>query len=67
MIVIGGTNPIHMKTDKVIREKGDEPKDPWAQGIAVFDMTDMKFTNSYQTTADPYKLPRDIQQYYNTR
>lgn len=55
MVMIGGENPLH------------STQDPWDQGIAVFDMTALKFKDSYQSSADPYEPPYAIQQYYNSR
>ena len=67
MIMIGGTDPFYgVPMPSPFDIKG-QPQDPWDQGIAVFDMTDLKFKNSYQSKADPYEPPDAIQQYYNSR
>lgn len=61
MIVIGGTDPC-------VSYPPDPPdQDPWSQGIAVFDMTTLELKNSYQSNADLYEPPYDIQQYYKNR
>ena len=64
MIMLGGTNPLY--SDAPGGDSG-RPRDPWDQGIAVFDMTALKFKDSYQSNADPYEPPYAIQQYYNKR
>lgn len=56
MIMIGGMNPLH--------DVGDQPQDPWDQGIAVFDMTALEFKDSYQSKAGAYEPPYAIRQYY---
>lgn len=59
MIMIGGQDPRNSTPN------GPPPQDPWDQGIAVFDMTALKFKDSYQVNADPYEPPYLVQQYYN--
>lgn len=56
MIIIGGYNP-NAKPEK---------KDPWSQGIGVFDMTTLEFKDSYEAKAGPYKTPDVIKRYYST-
>lgn len=63
--MIGGTNPIYSDNYGTMKTKG--PQDPWDQGIAVFDMTALKFQDSYRSRADLYESPYFIQQYYNNR
>lgn len=46
MIIIGGTD-----------YKLSEDRDPWPQGVGVFDMTALNFKDSYQANAGPYKTP----------
>lgn len=67
MIMIGGTNPLHSTFFDSNGDIGGEPQDPWDQGIAVFDMTALKFQNSYQFRASLYEPPYAVQQYYNNR
>ena len=67
MIMIGGTNPLHSTYYDSNGDLGGEPRDPWDQGIAVFDMSALQFTDSYRSKADPYEPPYAIQQYYNSR
>lgn len=65
MIIIGGTSPLSSSNYFSEGDLRDEPQDPWDQGLAVFDMTTLEFTDSYRSTADPYEPPYAIQQYYN--
>ena len=67
MIMIGGTNPLNSTYFDSNGDLGGEPQDPWEQGIAVLDMTTLKFKNSFQFRADLYEPPYAIQQYYNSR
>lgn len=64
--MIGGqipsyAGPLQFEFDKT------SPQDPWSQGIAVFDMTALKFQDTYRSKADPYEPPYVVQQYYNKR
>lgn len=55
MIIIGGVDP---DADPVgAADGGDEPRDPWAEGIGIFDMTTLKFKDSYESKAKPYEPP----------
>ena len=67
MILIGGTNPLYSRIFLGDGIGAGEPRDPWDQGIAVFDMTALKFKDSYEAKAGPYEPPYAIQQYYNSR
>ena len=67
MIMIGGTNPRFSDDYDSKGDYGGEPQDPWENGIAVFDMTALKFQDSYQSKADSYEPPSAIQRYYNSR
>lgn len=39
--------------------------DPWPQGLGIFDMTDLKWTNNYDAAATAYTLPFVMQDWYN--
>lgn len=65
--MIGGTNPLYSTKFLGDGVGAGEPRDPWNQGIAVFDMTALKFKDSYEAQAGPYESPDAIQQYYNSR
>lgn len=67
MIMIGGTNPLIDYNASYFLRDDPQPQDPWDQGIAIFDMTDLSFKDSYQVKADLYEPPYAIQQYYNSR
>ena len=68
MIMIGGINPLYSAETYI----GDgssygEPQDPWANGVAVFDMTALRFKDSYQAGAGPYEPPNAVQRHYSGR
>lgn len=56
MIMIGGQNPTYPLQG---------PSDPWSQGIGVFDMTALKFKDSYRANAGTYKTPYMIKKYHS--
>ena len=55
MIVVGGT------TANV--GNNNLPKDPWNQGLGVFDLTDLTWKDSYDPSADTYQTPNIVKQY----
>lgn len=68
MIMIGGINPVSLLD--IYGGDGSSLsrlQDPWANGIAVFDMTTLQFKDSYQAGAGPYEPPEAVQQHYNGR
>ncbi|XXG98993.1 hypothetical protein Hte_005326 [Hypoxylon texense] len=38
--------------------------DPWRQGIGIFDMTEMKWMDSYDPNATNYDVPADVNDWY---
>lgn len=65
MILIGGVDPRNHTFELVNQDLGDiDPKDPWQQGIGVFDMNSLEFKTSYQAKADPYQPAEVIREYY---
>ncbi len=56
MIMIGGEG--HNESDMT-------SADPTNHGIAVFDMTNLVFKNSYQANAPVYEAPEVVQRYYS--
>jgi hypothetical protein len=56
MIVVGGTNP-----------QSNQPFNVWPNGLGVFDMTSLQWTNAYDVDAKPYDQPDVVKQYYNQR
>ncbi|MCJ1346403.1 hypothetical protein MMC31_004619 [Peltigera leucophlebia] len=67
MIIIGGVDPTHDITWVGDADWEDEPRDPWAEGIGVFDMTALKFKDSYEANTKPYEPPEMIQSFYNDK
>ena len=61
------TNPLSDYNASYPVDDDPQLQDPWDQGIAIFDMTDLNFKDSYEVKADPYEPPYAIQQYYNSR
>lgn len=64
MILIGGVDPRNQTFELEDGDYGDDPKDPWAQGIGVFDMTALEFKASYQAKAEVYQPAEAIREYY---
>lgn len=62
--MIGGVDPRNQTFELENEDYGDDPKDPWAQGIGVFDMTALKFKDSYQAKAEAYQPAEVIREYY---
>ena len=60
MISIGGINT-HM---------GDETwtdKDPFAQGLGIFDMTELTWKLKYDHEAEPYEMPKSVEKFYTDK
>lgn len=56
MITIGGIDYYH--------ETPWEDVDPFAQGLAIFDMTELKWKNHYDHKAAAYDSPKPVQDWY---
>ena len=41
--------------------------DPTPQGLEIFDLTNMTWSNQYDANAAPYKSPQVVKDYYATR
>ncbi|CAI0644745.1 unnamed protein product [Colletotrichum noveboracense] len=39
-------------------------KDPWPQGIGIFDMMEMRWSDQYNASADPYESPDVVKNWY---
>jgi Kelch motif len=52
MVVVGGMVPE--------LEYNLEPRDPWPQGLGIFDLTEMQWRNDYDVNADAYETPRMV-------
>lgn len=48
----------------VIRSTFDSQPDPFAQGLAIFDMTTLRFVNQYTAEAPPYEQSDKVKQFY---
>ena len=59
MVLIGGLDP----TVKQFPPQ-NQSADPWMQQIGVFDMTALKWKESYESNADPYRSPAAVKQFY---
>lgn len=65
MIIIGGVDPTNDTAFTGSADTGAEPIDPWPEGIAIFDMTALKFKDSYESNAKQYETPELIKLFYN--
>ena len=41
--------------------------DPIPQGLEIFDLTKMTWSNQYDANAAPYKTPQVVKDFYSTR
>lgn len=55
MIVFGGWRQPDNWTDR----------DEWENSLAVFDLTELRWTSEYNPEADEYVFPRLVQEWYN--
>ena len=46
------------------RSTFDSAPDPFAQGLAIFDMTTLSFVNQYTAEAPPYEQSDEVKQFY---
>ncbi|MCJ1469011.1 hypothetical protein MMC07_007643 [Pseudocyphellaria aurata] len=69
ILTIGGldTNSKHTIDTLVYISPFDTSADPFAQGLAIFDMTTLKFANQYTAKASPYVQSDLVRNYYETR
>lgn len=37
-----------------------QPRDPWPQGLGIFDLTEMQWRENYNANADAYETPRMV-------
>lgn len=65
MIMIGGQNPRYSRHMLGDGDTQNAPPDPWPQGVGVFDMTSLKFQDSYRAKAGAYKTPDTIKTYHS--
>ena len=65
MIIVGGVDPSNDTRFTGWADNGDEPVDPWPEGIGIFDMTALKFKDIYEANAKQYESPEPIKLFYN--
>lgn len=63
MISIGGAVVYSDTSSDAFLVTGGVP-DPWDQGLGVFDMTTMQWTDGYDAHAKPYTTPQVIKDWY---
>ena len=59
MLSIGGLNPIATSLNAAFHDT-----DPFWEGIKVFDLTALQWTNYYNTSAEPYTAPTAVAAHY---
>lgn len=64
LIIIGSEDPGTPGTNQSNRTGVG---DPWAQGIGIFDMTNLKDKDSYEAKAKPYEPPELIKSFYRDK
>ena len=67
MIIVGGVDPSNDTRFTGWADNGDEPVDPWPEGIGIFDMTALKFKDFYEANAKQYETPESIKRFYNDK
>lgn len=67
MMIIGGVDPTNDTRWVGFVDNGLEPRDPWAEGIGIFDMTTLTFKDSYDSKAKPYEAPEMIKSFYKDK
>ena len=66
LIIIGGIVPEEHPTSAHIPVEVVH-RDPWAEAIGIFDMTTLKFKDSYEAKAKPYEPPEQIKNFYRDK
>lgn len=66
IISIGGVDStaIVAHGQNIIKRTFDNSPDPFAQGLAIFDMTELSFVNQYTTQPPPYEQSEEVKQFY---
>ena len=69
ILTIGGVdtnaNPTDGAPDAAKKSAFDSAPDPFAQGLAIFDMTTLKFSDQYTAGAPPYEQSQAVKQFYS--
>ena len=65
IISIGGVDSNSLvTTGNIIPSTFNSTPDPFAQGLAVFDMTALRFLDQYTADAPPYEQSEEVKQFY---
>ncbi|KAK3994750.1 hypothetical protein QBC44DRAFT_367269 [Cladorrhinum sp. PSN332] len=69
VLIIGGVDSTQRNTGDSEDDYHDvfDTPDPFLTGLAVFDLTRLRFQSSYTAKQEPYKAAPEIKDYYNTR
>ncbi|MCJ1465552.1 hypothetical protein MMC07_004170 [Pseudocyphellaria aurata] len=69
ILTIGGldSNSNHTMDAEIYHSTFDTSPDPFAQGLAIFNMTALKFANQYTAKASPYVQSDMVRRYHATR
>ena len=69
ILTIGGVDSkakvAHGSPDKNTKSTFDSHPDPFAQGLAVFDMTSLAFSDHFTARAPPYEQSDVVKQFYS--
>jgi len=65
MLVIGGRDPSHDSSSDGSFWPNDA--DPWTRGLGIFDMTALKWANTYNANAENYEQPAMVKKYYTNQ
>lgn len=60
MLTIGGLNPLDAGKDTM-------EKDHQTNGLGLFDLTDLKWIDSYDSDAAPYETPQMVKDRYREK
>ena len=66
IISIGGVDSNSHLTvgENIIKSTFDSAPDPFAQGLAIFDMRTLNFVDQYTADAPPYEQSEEVKQFY---
>ena len=59
MAIVGGLNPSANSKSKLLSQQ-----DPWANGIGIFDLTEMRWKSKYEAQAASYVTPQAVKSWY---
>lgn len=66
MLSIGGLNPGKPSFNNPQNDNALNDTDPFAQGVKVFDMTEVKWTNQWNASIPSYDLPTAVKNHYTS-